>query len=155
MNNSRLLVPFVAVALVAPAFAAKPAAKGAAVTTIEDALKQAKEGKKFLFIQYGREACGNCRHLRDLIGAGKVVLSKNKYVYADVNCDDRATSAAFREKFKVDGATLPFVVVTDSEGRQLASRSGFGDAKVYAALLAEAARKARTLPAVPATPAKA
>lgn len=148
MNSIRPLVPFVAVALVAPAFAAKPAIKNVAVTSIEETLKQAKDGKKLIFIQFGREACANCQHLRELVGAGKVALPKDKFVYADLNCDDRPTSMAFREKFTVAGNGLPFVVVADSDGRQLASRSGFGDAKEYAALLAEATKKAKTLPAV-------
>ena len=64
--------------------------------------------------------------MRAMIKGGKVRLSQSKFVYADVNCDDRATSKAFMSKFKVSGNTLPFVIIAAPDGRQLAARSGYG-----------------------------
>jgi hypothetical protein len=44
------------------------------------------------------------------------------------------------------GDTLPFVVVTDSHGKLLASSGGYKDAAKWNALLAEAKGKAKTAP---------
>ena len=117
-------------------------AKGpVAVTDLDKALEQAKTEKKLLFIQYGREACGNCQALRGYVAKGEVKLSKDKFVYADLNCDDKTTAAAFRKMFKVEGSTLPFVVVADSEGKQLAGRTGFGSPAEYKKFLTSAQTK--------------
>ena len=117
-------------------------AKGpAAVTDLDKALEQAKTEKKLLFIQYGREKCGNCQALRSYVAKNEVKLSKDKFVYVDLNCDDAATSGAFRKLFKIEGGTLPFVVVADSEGKQLAGRSGSGTPAEYKKFLSQAASK--------------
>ena len=112
-----------------------------AVTDLDKALDQAKAEKKLLFIQYGREACGNCQALRGYVAKNDVRLPKDKFVYVDLNCDDKTTSAAFRKHFKVDGSTLPFVVVADAEGRQLGGRSGFGSAAEYKKFIQQAQSK--------------
>ena len=117
-------------------------AKGpTAVTDLDKALEQAKTEKKLLFIQYGREACGNCQALRSYVAKNEVRLPKDKFVYADVSCDDKTTSAAFRKHFKVEGSTLPFVVVADAEGRQLAGRTGYGTAAEFKKFLQQAQSK--------------
>jgi len=117
-------------------------AKGpTAVTDLDKALEQAKAEKKLLFIQFGREACGNCQALRGYVAKNEVKLPKDKFVYADLSCDDKATSAAFRKLFKVEGSTLPFVVVADAEGKQLAGRSGFGSPAEYKKFLQQAQSK--------------
>jgi thioredoxin-related protein len=117
-------------------------AKGpAAVTDLDKALEQAKTEKKLLFIQYGREACGNCKALRSYVAKNEVRLPKEKFVYVDLNCDDAATSGAFRKHFKVEGGMLPFVVVADAEGKQLAGRSGFGSPAEYKKFLTQAQAK--------------
>lgn len=113
------------------------------VTDINEALAKAKSENKMVFLQYGREACGNCQALKAMIKAGKVHLSTSKFVYADVNCDDPATSAAFREKFKVSGSTLPFVVVAGADGTQLAARSGYGTDAQFNKLIQDAGKAAK------------
>lgn len=112
-----------------------------AVTDLDKALEQAKTEKKMLFIQYGREKCGNCQALRGYIAKNAVRLDKEKFIYVDLNCDDSATSAAFGKNFKVEGNTLPFVVVADSTGKQLAGRTGFGQPADYKKLLSQAQSK--------------
>ena len=129
------------------------AKKTEAVTDLKDALKQAKADQKLLFIQYGREACGNCQALKQYIASKQLKLPTNEYVYADLNCDDRATSQEFFKHFEVDGKMLPFVVVADPEGRLLASRTGYGDVNAYEDLIKAAKKK---LPKEPKkTPANA
>lgn len=120
-------------------FAGKPAA----VTDINAALEQAKSENKMLFLQYGREACGNCQALKAMIKSSKVSLPESKFVYADVNCDDPATQKVFRSKFKISGNTLPFVIIAAPDGTQLAARSGYGSDKEFNQLI-RSAKKAPT-----------
>lgn len=119
------------------------AANPDAITNLQSALDEAKQSGKTLFVQYGREACGNCQVLKSYVKKRDLRLTDSKFVYADVNCDDPETSALFRKTFKVEGSTLPFVVVADAEGKQLASRSGYGSVKDYESLLRDAAKAAK------------
>ena len=109
-----------------------------ALTDLNQALEQAKKEKKMLFIQYGREACGNCQALRGYIRDGSLRLSKTAFVYVDLTCDDRQVNQQFRQKFKVQGNTLPFVVVASPEGEQLAARTGYGSPEEYEKLIRSA-----------------
>jgi thioredoxin-related protein len=120
-----------------------PCLAGETFTDLQKALDVARESGKQLFVQYGREACGNCQVLKGYIKKKSLRLSDSKYVYADVNCDDPATSALFRKHFKVEGTTLPFVVVAGAEGEQLAARSGYGTVKDFEKLLRDASRAAK------------
>lgn len=104
-------------------------------------LEEAKQQQKLLFVDFGREACGNCRVLHELIEGRDLRLSSSKFIVANLNCDDPATKKLFYSKFKVEGKTLPFVVIADPDGNQLVSRSGYGTAKEYNDLIKEA-RKA-------------
>ena len=132
MNLRSILLP--ALALIATAaFAAAPK-----ITDVNEALSKGQTDKKMVFIQYGREACGNCQALKAMIKGGKVHLSPSKFVYADVNCDDAATSKAFGSKFKVSGNTLPFVVIAGPDGKQLAARTGAGSAQDFEKLIKDA-----------------
>lgn len=108
------------------------------VTDINVALEKAKAENKMVFMQYGREACGNCQALKGYIKGRELRLPESKFVYADVNCDDPATNKLFKEKFKVSGNMLPFVVVAGPDGSQLAGRAGYGTAKEYEDLIRDA-----------------
>lgn len=121
-------------------FSAVLAAGPDKLTDINAALEKAKAENKMVFLQYGREACGNCQVLKGYIKGRDLRLSESKFVYADVNCDDPATSKLFREKFKVSGGMLPFVVVAGPDGTQLAARAGYGTVKEYEDLLRDAQR---------------
>ena len=120
-------------------FAANPAVKD-----INAALDKAKAENKLIFIQYGREACSNCQALKGMVKAGKVRLSPAKFVYADVNCDDAATSKVFGSKFKVSGSTLPFVVIASADGTQLAGRTGYGSDAEFNKLILQAEKAAKS-----------
>ncbi len=137
MKIVRMLLLAGALLGAAPGFAKGPEA----VTDLDKALEQAKTEKKMLFIQFGREKCGNCQALRGYIAKNAVRLDKDKFIYVDLNCDDAATSGAFRKQFKVEGSTLPFVVVADPSGKQLAGRSGFGQPAEYKKFISQAASK--------------
>jgi thioredoxin-related protein len=117
----------------------------AKITDLKAALKTAQSEGKMLFVQLGREACGNCQALKGMIAKREVQLAASKYVYADVNCDDAKTIDLFTKHFQVEGTTLPFVVVAAPDGTQLAARSGYGSAKDYTGLLREAQTAAAAL----------
>lgn len=143
MTTKALLLALVCLSL--PAFAGGPAP----ITDFNAALEKAKTDNKLLFMQEGREACGNCQALRAMIKKGDVRLSPSKFVYADVNCDDPKTDQLFGAKFKVSGNTLPFVVIAAPDGTQLASHGGYGSEKEFEALIkkAESAWKKMQKPA--------
>lgn len=115
-----------------------------AIHDVATALDKAKAGNKMLFIQYGREACGNCQALKGMVKSGRVRLSPEKFVYADVNCDDPATRRAFGSKFRVSGNTLPFVVIAAPDGTQLASHTGYGTDADFNKLIQQAARAVKS-----------
>ena len=52
-----------------------------------------------------------------------------------------------KEKF---GSTLPFVVITDSHGKALASSSGYKSPEAWTALIEEAKKKIAAKPGTPA-----
>jgi hypothetical protein len=111
------------------------------VKDLEKALRMAKEQNKLLFIQYGREKCGNCQALKGMIKEGSVRLRDSKFVYADVDCDDDATSKVFAKHFKVEGRTLPFVVIAGPDSKQLAARTGYGEAQAFEDMIRDAEKK--------------
>lgn len=108
------------------------------ITDLNLALEMAKRENKMLFIQYGRPQCGNCQHLKGLIRANKVKLSDKEFIYVDLNCDIQKSNTAFKIRYTVDGTTLPFVVIADSEGEQLVERSGYGSVADYNNLIKRA-----------------
>ena len=135
MNAKRLVVMVCVGVLLA---SRGQAAKQVAVADLKTALEQAKSEGKMVFILYGREACGNCQALRKMIASGDVRISDKEFVYADINCDDPKVNQAFGQRYKVDGNTLPFVVIAGSDGKQLASHTGYGDKDAFEALIHDA-----------------
>lgn len=113
------------------------------VTSISAALAKAKSENKLLFLQLGREDCPHCQALRAMIKSQKVSLPEEKFVYADVNCDDRPTMKAFVSRFQVRGNELPFVVIAAPDGTQLVARSGEGSEKDYNKLVRRAEKASR------------
>jgi hypothetical protein len=95
-------------------------------TDLTKALAQAKREGKMAFILLGRESCGNCRAAKKLVDDGKVPVSADKFVIAEIDTDNLEADEAFLKKFGRDnfGDTLPFVAITDSTGRMLAHYSG-------------------------------
>ena len=105
---------------------------------LKAALEKAKAQGKPLFIQLGRETCGFCQNLKSYIKAGSVNI--DNYVYVDLDCDNQQVLKEFQELFTVSGTTLPLVVIADSNGKQLAARSGYGKPEDYRAMI-ESAKK--------------
>lgn len=111
------------------------------VTDLDTALTQAKKNKAQLFVVYGRDKCGNCQALRGYIKNGKLKLPADKFVYVELNCDDAKDRQEFGKRFKVEGRTLPFVVIANAEGKQLAARTGYGKDTDFEKLIKDAGSK--------------
>ncbi|MDB5694436.1 MAG: hypothetical protein JWO81_3499 [Alphaproteobacteria bacterium] len=117
-------------------------------TDVSKAVSQAGKEKKLGFILLGRVACGNCQATRKLINEGKIPVTADTFVIADINVDDQRARAEFEKKFKKEkfGDTLPFVVITDSRGKALASYNGFKNAATLTLLVEDAKKKAEATP---------
>ena len=103
---------------------------------LETALEKAEALGKPLFIQYGREACGYCQALKSYIKEGTVNI--DNFIYVDLDCDNETVRKQFNELFKVSGKILPLVVIADSNGKQITSRSGRGKPEDYKAMTEKA-----------------
>lgn len=115
----------------------------AAEHNLEQAIAWAKRSNKMLFIMYGREACGNCQHLKKMIRDGKVKISASEFIIVDINCDDKKQSAVFQSKYPSlsGGGYLPFVVIAKPDGTCIVSRKGYGEAADYEKMIREAKKK--------------
>ncbi len=115
------------------------------------ALTAAGKDQKMVFLLMGREACGNCNATKKMISEGQIPVTAEEYVMADLNVDDAKVQGEFMRKYSKEnfGNTLPFVVVTDSRGKALASSSGYKDPEAWKTLLADAKTKAGAAGAKP------
>jgi thioredoxin-related protein len=113
-------------------------------TDFRKTLSAAAKEQKLAFILLGRPTCGNCNATKAMIKDAKIAVTTTDYVMGDLNVDDAKTNAEFMKKYGKEnfGNTLPFVVVTDAQGKLLASSGGYKDAGKWNALLAEAKSKA-------------
>ena len=126
------------------AFAPIGLAKGPeGLNNLDDALKKAKDESKLLFIKSGRQSCGNCQALAELIRSKKLRLPEKDFVFVDLNCDDPDQDRPFSQRYNLGGGTLPFVVIADSDGELLCSRKGYGEKKDFDKLIQEAKKKAK------------
>jgi thioredoxin-related protein len=130
----------VAAAFVVSALAEAPTP----VTDMRKALNAAAKDQKMAFILVGRPSCSNCNATKQMISEGKIPVTAAEFVMADVNVDDEKAQGEFMKKYGKEnfGSTLPFVVVTDSRGKLLASSGGYKPADQWTTLLAEAKAKA-------------
>ena len=120
-----------------------------AETEFRKTLSAAAKDQKMAFILLGRPTCGNCNATKAMIKDGKISVTSAEYVMGDLNIDDAKTEGEFMRKYGKEnfGSTLPFIVVTDSHGKVLASSGGYKAADKWNALLAEAKGKAGAKPA--------
>lgn len=138
MNPLRALAALAVFAVSLSTLSAKPDG----LTSLPEALDLAARENKALFVMFGRENCGNCKALKTLLDKNAMRLPKSAFVVVDLNCDDPETSRLFREKFQVEGSTLPFVVIAKPSGEQVAARSGGGNAADYNEFIRKARKSA-------------
>lgn len=113
------------------------------VKELHKALNAAAKEQKMAFILLGRASCANCNATKGMIHDGKIPVTATDYVMADLNIDDAKTEGDFMRKFGKEkfGEILPFVVVTDSHGKALASSGGYKKVDQWNTLLADARAK--------------
>ncbi len=138
MKTPALLLTLAVLACSAFAEAPQP------LTDMHKTLSAAGQQQKMAFILLGRPTCGNCNATKAMIREGKIPVTADTYVMADLNIDDAKTEGEFMRKYAKEkfGSTLPFIVVTDAHGKALASSSGYKDAAQWTAILEEAKTKA-------------
>lgn len=114
-------------------------------TTLAAAKAVAGPAKKKIFIDYGREACGNCRDVvENVIPTDAVKRAINDgFVAVAIDCDQpdpavRALGAAHMSFARM----LPFLIYTDADGKFLHGTQGGKSASELLADLELASKKA-------------
>ncbi len=106
-------------------------------TRWKDALATAKTGNKLVFVEFGRELCGQCRALVQTVVPRPDVapLLQQHFVAVASDCDDPEDEViALAEKLE-DAQMLPFVLFADSNGCFLEGSSGAVHAASFAKTL--------------------
>ena len=117
-------------------------------TDVSKALGQAGRENKMGFILMGRVACSNCQATRKMVNESQVPVTAATFVIADIDVDNPKSRGEFERKFKKEkfGEMLPFVVITDSHGKALASYSGYKSAAALTSLIEGAKGQAGAAP---------
>ena len=138
------LVLFLALALSTTAFAEAPKWG----FDVSKAITQAGKENKLTFILAGREGCSNCQATKKLVDEGKVPVTAETFVVADIDTNNQKSQAEFDRKFKKAkfGNILPFVVITDSKGKILASYSGMKNQEALTKIIEDAKASASATP---------
>jgi hypothetical protein len=95
-------------------------------TRWSSALAQARAEHKKLFIECGRELCGNCRALvQGVVPHPEIApLLQRHFVALASDCDDPEDEVLALANQLEDASMLPFVLFADEDGRFLAGTSG-------------------------------
>ncbi len=111
----------------------------------DSAQAQAKNEKKLLFIEFGREQCSNCRTLvQNAVPHGEVapILARHFIALAS-DCDDAEDAVQDLSERLPDATMLPFLLLADSEGRFLVGSEGAQGPRALKELLLRAIEVAR------------
>src|SRR5688572_8220271 len=94
--------------------------------TLDEALARARKEQKLVFIDFGREACGQCRALvQGVVPHPEIApLLQSGFVAVASDCDDREDAVERLAEQLEDAYMLPFVIFADAEGRFLDGTSG-------------------------------
>lgn len=111
-------------------------------TTLAAAKAAAGNSDKLIFVQYGRQACGNCRVLLESVLAAEAIkknIGELAIGYA-VDCDapDSDIGALLRSKIP-NAKMLPFIGFLTPAGEWIDGASGFQEIEDMTALVARAA----------------
>jgi thioredoxin-related protein len=99
-------------------------------TDLPSALQRAKNEGKLLFIEYGRERCGQCRALvQSVVPRPEIArLLRAHFVALAADCDEAEDAVEALAGQLEDATMLPFVLFTDASGKFLEGSSGGVDA---------------------------
>ncbi len=95
-------------------------------TRLSDALAQARRENKLIFIEFGREQCGQCRALvQGVVPHPDIApLLQRGFVALASDCDEPEEEVELLAGQLEDAYMLPFVIFADAEGRFLSGMSG-------------------------------
>lgn len=106
-------------------------------TKFDDALAQARAEKKLVFIEMGREACGQCRTLvQGVVPRPEIAPLLQEHFVALASDADETEDAVLQLAYRLEDAMmLPFVIFADAEGRFLTGSSGAVNPKGFQSTL--------------------
>ena len=106
----------------------------------DEAAAAAKADGKLVFVEMGRELCGQCRSLVQRVVPLPAVANLLRERYVALASDADAPEGPVVElAMQLEGATmLPFVLLADGDGRFLGGSAGSVDPERLAAMLREA-----------------
>lgn len=106
-------------------------------TRYAKALAVAQAEKKLVFIEMGREACGQCRSLVQAIvpRADVAPLLRDHFVALASDADDTEDEVIELANNLEDAYMLPFVMFTDAQGKYLGGFSGSVNPSTFLATL--------------------
>ncbi|MBL8863102.1 MAG: thioredoxin family protein [Planctomycetes bacterium] len=102
-----------------------------------EALAQAKRERKHVFVELGREACGQCRALvQSVVPRPDVApLLQAHFVALAADADDTESEVEELALNLEDAMMLPFVLFADADGRFVDGLSGGVNPALFAATL--------------------
>ena len=106
-------------------------------TSWSEALRTARAQKKLVFVEFGRELCGNCRALvQNVVPHPQVApLLQERFVALASDCDDPEEAVAALAEALPDAMMLPFALFADADGRFLGGTEGAQSASGFLAVL--------------------
>lgn len=112
-------------------------------TRFKDALAQAKAEDKLLFIELGREACGQCRSLVQTVVPRPDVapLLQQHFVALAADADDSEDEVIYLAQKLEDAMMLPFVLFADQRGKFIEGSSGFVNPAMFVTTLKKLTEK--------------
>jgi hypothetical protein len=113
-------------------------------THFADALAEARRDGRLVFIEMGRELCGNCRSLVESVvpQASIAKLLQERFVAVASDIDDPEPAILDLAMQNIpDAMMLPFVLFTDAEGNFLAGGHGAVNPPAFAKTLQELAAR--------------
>ncbi len=111
-----------------------------AMTNLDEAIALATQEQKALFIICGRATCPNCKNLFTMVEKKDIRLPKAAFIIVNLQEDVPADWKAFHHRYKVEGHTLPFVVIAKPDGTMIAGRGGSASAAIYNDFVRDARR---------------
>ena len=101
------------------------------------ALEAARAANKLVFIEFGREQCGNCRALvQGVVPHPEVaVMLQQHFIALASDCDVPEEQVSALAEQLPDAMMLPFAIFADAQGRFLAGSEGAQSASGFKALL--------------------
>lgn len=98
------------------------------VSDFDEALKQAKQENKLVFVDFYTSWCGPCKYLSKKVFTQEIVGSyfNSHFVNCKIQCDDNAEGKGLGEKYDIQA--YPTLMLIDANGEIVHSMAGAPDA---------------------------